>query len=1591
MPRYFKKLLFFTLLIVVATTGILIARAVNNRGADPVLWLKFDEGQGAVAYDASSTNDATITGATWASEDDCRIGKCLYFDGADDYAQVLDAASLDVGLNDFSISAWVKANQAGDIVTKGTIGNFKLNFSGSNKFWATVTEEEAGINQPSGVATDGTYLYIADTNNNRIVKRLASNFTYVTEIGSLGTGNDQFSYPYGIATDGTYIYVVDTGNTRIVKRLASDLSYVAQIGSSGSGDDQFSVPNGIATDGTYIYIADTFNNRIVKRLASDLSYVSKIGSFGSGNDQFNSPNGIATDGTYIYIADTSNYRIVKRLATDALTYVSKIGSNGSGDDQFNLSASIAVYGAYIYVADTSNNRIVKRMASDALTYVSKIGSSGSGNDQFYSPYGIATDGTYIYVADTSNNRIVKRLASDLSYVSQIGSSGSGNDQFKQPYGIVVYGTNIYVADSGNHRIVKRLASDLSYVAKIGSAGSGNDQFSNPAGIATDGTNVYVADTGNNRIVKRLASNLSYVSQIGSLGTGNDQFNAPNGIATDGTYVYVADSGNHRIVKRLASDLSYVDEIGKNVSSLYSTRTLSKNTWYYVVLNGSHGASSFTLATYINGVLDSSVETAGRVLDNSSNLRIGGGTTAYFKGLIDDVRVFNYARSVNQIKADYVAKSSERGSPIRSVSVGESRDAGEGLVGYWKMDESSWASGTAAIIDSSGNANTGTAYAGVDTTGTAKFGLAGSFDGTNDYGEITSAAGSTLDITGNATVSAWVYPTMLSSDANSKRILEKAADGLSFTYIASTARIGFGDTNGYMYATKDIRSGWHHVAAVKSGTTTTGIKIYVDGVDQGTLTQSGTWNGWTTSANPFRIGARNTILASTYWQGIIDDVKIYNTARDANQIRRDYESGPPPVAHWKMDEKTGDTAYDTAGTNNGDLAGACPGAATCPIWTQGKYGSALKFDGVNDYVSVANSLSNVRTVDFWVNNGNANDGLLELINNDTYISIASSAISATNFSSASTYVDGVAGVTAISSGWHHVAVTTATGITASSIVIGEANSDFSAGSIDDVRVYNYARTPKQILEDMSARGGSAFGGNAGGAVGYWDFNEAQGLTAYDRSSNDNDLTLSTASWTTAGKYGAAFAGVTNRRLTKTDDPDFDFAAADDFSISTWFKRDTVSNAEYLIYKQNGFEGYTIYMDASGDIIFGIGDVNSTAFPEESIGNIAKDYDNNAWHHAVGVKTSNSRIDLYVDGVLIASDTSLTTDASLENAGKLIIADSDEADGTDEFLGTIDEVKIYRAALSPADIKLEYNHGASLRLGSIGTESDGITPSNSAASAYCVPGDTTACAAPVGHWKMDDRTGQYANDISGNGNTGTWAGGGTATWMSAAACRNGSCLSFVNNWVQVTQNSSINMTGKSAYTISVWAMARSDGENNTGEIIDKGANTYLRVDNESGDYLDLEGKIALTIMDANLNISSAIQKNTWNHIVMVYEDDADDEISVYINGVLKGTSILGNGSLASGDSNSLNIGGDSSNNFDGLIDDVRIYNYARTPAQIAWDYNRGAPVAQWKMDEGQDTATTCNATTLSVYDAIGSNDGTLSLTPAGNTDPATARAA
>src|SRR5688572_9579321 len=69
-----------------------------------------------------------------------------------------------------------------------------------------------------------------------------------------------------------------------------------------------------------------------------------------------------------------------------------------------------------------------------------------------------------------------------------------------------------------------------------------------------------------------------------------------------------------------------------------------------------------------------------------------------------------------------------------------------------------------------------------------------------------------------------------------------------------------------------------------------------------------------------------------------------------------------VAAYAFDEGTGSAAADASGTgNNGTLAG--------PTWVAGKNGGGLSFDGVNDWVTVADAnsldLTTAMTLSAWV--------------------------------------------------------------------------------------------------------------------------------------------------------------------------------------------------------------------------------------------------------------------------------------------------------------------------------------------------------------------------------------------------------------------------------------------------------------------------------------------------------------------------------------------------------------------------------------------------------------------------------------------------
>tara|TARA_Y100001970_G_scaffold129938_1_gene160209 strand:- start:418 stop:3063 length:2646 start_codon:yes stop_codon:yes gene_type:complete len=72
-----------------------------------------------------------------------------------------------------------------------------------------------------------------------------------------------------------------------------------------------------------------------------------------------------------------------------------------------------------------------------------------------------------------------------------------------------------------------------------------------------------------------------------------------------------------------------------------------------------------------------------------------------------------------------------------------------------------------------------------------------------------------------------------------------------------------------------------------------------------------------------------------------------------------------------------------------------------------------------------------------------------------------------------------------------------------------NNQYHRGQIDDVRIWNVARTQTQIQANMYNK----LTGNETGLVAYWDFDEGSGNIAYDKTGNGHNANINTATWIT----------------------------------------------------------------------------------------------------------------------------------------------------------------------------------------------------------------------------------------------------------------------------------------------------------------------------------------------------------------------------------------------------------------------------------------------------------------------------------------------
>jgi len=242
------------------------------------------------------------------------------------------------------------------------------------------------FNGPRGIVAVGTDLYVADSENHAI-RKVTSAGVVTPFAGSdagvegfaNGTGTAaRFRMPKGIATDGSFLYVADTGNhaVRKIDIGSAAVTTVAGDGTPGLPTDtpsRFRSPEGIAFLGGNIYVADTGNHAVQKVTPAGVATNfagSSAGVSGSVDDtgtaaRFHTPRGIAGVDPFLYVADTGNHT-VRRISTSrkVITFAGDPGAattiNGDPSAaRMNAPTGIAGVPGTIYFTDTNENVIRK--------------------------------------------------------------------------------------------------------------------------------------------------------------------------------------------------------------------------------------------------------------------------------------------------------------------------------------------------------------------------------------------------------------------------------------------------------------------------------------------------------------------------------------------------------------------------------------------------------------------------------------------------------------------------------------------------------------------------------------------------------------------------------------------------------------------------------------------------------------------------------------------------------------------------------------------------------------------------------------------------------------------------------------------------------------------------------------------------------------------------------------------------------------------------------------------------------------------------------------------------------------------------------
>lgn len=229
--------------------------------------------------------------------------------------------------------------------------------------------------------------------------------------------------------------------------------------------------------------------------------------------------------------------------------------------------------------------------------------------------------------------------------------------------------------------------------------------------------------------------------------------------------------------------------------------------------------------------------------------------------------------------------------------------------------------------------------------------------------------------------------------------------------------------------------------------------------------------------------------------------------------------------------------------------------------------------------------------------------------------------------------------------------------------------------------------------------------------------------------------------------------------------------------------------------------------------------------------------------------------------------------------------------------------------------------------------------------------------IGNWRLDESSGTTAADSSTYGQNGTVSGG--TNWTTRCSGVGAFDFNGSSNYISIPNASQLQPT--SALTIAAWIYGDSwDSGSNVNVILRKGEG------NPNNYQLAIaDGQVALYLDDNDdqgIRGNSVLATGQWYHVAATWDGST---VKIYVNGQLDNTPTSYTGNIGT-DTRPVYIGGRSGTDyFDGLIQDVRFYNYAFGDTEI--DSLAGL-VGHWEFSEG-------TGTTAADSSSLG-NDATLS---------------